>query len=141
METPETTSEQELADLGGRLAQLNEELYRLPSDDFAARIELKDRINVVRAEIAKVRSRPTPENREALLGELKRLEAQWDALAAGRIDVVRQAGGGSMGGDFGFAADAMRINREIDAVSGRAELETRIARIKEQLRALGDRDG
>lgn len=138
MDTPEVATDRALADLGSRLARLNEELYHLPSDDFVARIELRDRIREARAEIAQVRARATPENREALEAELHQLEKQWDALAAGRIDVVRQAGGGSMGGDFGFAADAMRINREIDAATGRAELEARIKRVKELLATFGD---
>lgn len=138
METPEVATDRELADLGSRLALLNEELHHLPSDDFVARIELRDRIREVRVEIARVRDRPTPENRDALQTELHQLEKQWDTLAADRIDVVRQSGGGSMGGDFGFAADAMRINREIDASTGRAELEARIARLREQLKAVDE---
>jgi hypothetical protein len=138
VEQPEVAKDRELADLGSRLALLNEELYQLPSDDFAARIEVRDRIREVRAEVARVRNRPTPENRHALQAELHQLEKQWDALAADRIDVVRQAGGGSMGGDFGFAADAMHINREIDASTGRAELEARIVRLRERLKALDE---
>lgn len=138
MDTPRIGTDQQLADLGAELGRLNEEYHGLPSDDFPARIELKDRIREVRAEIARLRSRPTPENRAALEAELRRAEEQWEALADDRIDVVKQAGGGSLGGDFGFAADAMRINREIDAASGRADLEARIIRLKEQLAALDE---
>lgn len=138
MQPPETTTDQELADLGSQLGQLNEELHQLAPDDFTGRIELRERINQVRAEIGEIQARPTAGQRGALLAELQRLEAQWDALADDRIDVVKQAGGGSTGGDFGFAADAMRLNREIDANSGRAQLEARILRLKQQLKTLDD---
>ena len=61
-----------------------------------------------------------------LRGELIELEIAWGRLADTGIDVVKQAGGGSGGGDFAFAADAQRPNRAIDEVHGRAQIEGRI---------------
>jgi hypothetical protein len=69
----------------------------------------------------------------ALMAELERLERRWEELSKQRIDVVKQAGGGSVGGDFGFAADAQRINRSIDESGGRAEIEARIKELRNRL--------
>lgn len=67
--------------------------------------------------------------------ELRAAEAQLDELLGRRIDVVRQAGG-SMGGDFGFTADAMKINREIDKAQGRTGLEARVRALRAKLAEL-----
>jgi len=68
--------------------------------------------------------------------ELAELTSEWDRVASERIDVVKQSGGGSQGGDFGFAADAMRINRAIDADRGRAVIESRIKELRNLLERL-----
>ena len=60
------------------------------------------------------------------------------SLAHARIDVVKQAGGGSGGGDFGFAADAQRLNRVIDKVHDRAGIEERIKELRSLLAELDD---
>ena len=67
--------------------------------------------------------------------ELAQLEAEWDRLRRTRIDVVKQAGG-SPGGDFGFATDAMQINRAIDAAGGREDLERRIKELRARLESM-----
>lgn len=69
----------------------------------------------------------------ALMAELEQLERRWDELSKRRIDVVKQAGGGSVGGDFGFATDAQRINRSIDESGGRAQIEARIKELRNRL--------
>jgi hypothetical protein len=71
--------------------------------------------------------------------ELAAAEARLDDLLGRRIDVVRQAGG-SLGGDFGFTADAMKINREIDAAQDRKGLETRVRELRSRLRQLEGED-
>ena len=50
-------------------------------------------------------------------------------------------GGGSTGGDFGFAADAVRLNQRIDEAAGRDELERRIRELKARLRQLEEQQG
>lgn len=74
-----------------------------------------------------------PTSRREMLLELERLTDAWDRLQKDRIDPVKQAGGGSAGGDFGFAADAVRLNQAIDAAGGREELERRIRELKRRL--------
>ena len=69
----------------------------------------------------------------ALMAELERLERRWNELSKRRIDVVKQAGGGSVGGDFGFATDAQAINRSIDESGGRAGIEARIKELRNRL--------
>lgn len=68
--------------------------------------------------------------------ELRAAEARLEDLHRRRIDVVKQAGGGSMGGDFGFTADAMEINRGIDKANDRAGLEARIRDLRSRLAEL-----
>jgi hypothetical protein len=68
--------------------------------------------------------------------QLRGAEAQLDELLGRRIDVVKQAGGGGLGGDFGLTADAMKINREIDAAQDRAGIEARVRALRAKLAQL-----
>lgn len=98
----------------------------LSSDD---RITLQER----RRELHRAAERLQGDDPVALMAELETLERRWDQLSKQRIDVVKQAGGGSVGGDFGFAADAQRINRSIDETGGRAKIEARIKELRNRL--------
>ena len=69
---------------------------------------------------------------------VRAVEQQLDDLAASRIDVVRQAGGGGQGGDFGLATDAMKLNWKIDAAADRPALEKRAQELRELLAELED---
>lgn len=77
-----------------------------------------------------------PATADRVREELRGAEARLDDLLRRRIDVVKQAGGGGMGGDFGFTADAMAINREIDAAQDRQGLEARIRDLRTRLAEL-----
>lgn len=73
-----------------------------------------------------------PTSRAELEGELARLDKAWDRLQRQRIDVVKQAGD-LAAGNFGFTADAVRLNQKIDIASGRDELERQIRELKAKL--------
>lgn len=73
-----------------------------------------------------------PTSRAELEGELARLDKAWDRLQRQRIDVVKQAGD-LAAGNFGFTADAVRLNQQIDIASGRDELERQIRELKAKL--------
>lgn len=91
------------------------------------------RLEERREELRREARREAPEPREALEAELRRLEKAWKRLQRQRIDPVRQAGGGSSGGDFGFATDAILLNQQIDEAQGRDELEDRIRELRARL--------
>lgn len=109
------------------LGQIRDRLDAEPSgDEYAELVARRD-------ELRREAREAVPTTKEALRAELDRLIGAWDRLQKQRIDPVKQAGGGSSGGDFGFAADAVRLNRYIDAAAGREELEKRIRDLKRRL--------
>jgi hypothetical protein len=113
----------ELTRIRDRLAE------SLEGDEYAALVARRD-------ELRRDARQAVPTTKEAVRAELERLLDAWDRLAKQRIDPVKQAGGGSTGGDFGFAADAVRLNQAIDAAGGREELERRIRELKARLESL-----
>ncbi len=115
----------------GDLAALRSEIDALGDTDPARGIELRERREGLRAEAGAIHDAAHPGGMERRWrAESIELEAAWDRLAHTRIDVVKQAGGGSAGGDFGFAADAQHLNRVIDEVHGRAQIEDRIKELR-----------
>ena len=127
-----TDVRQRLADIAIELDLLEERVANTPEDDFNARIDLKDQRRELLAEASRLR-RELPVDREALQAELAELRDRADELRKQRIDPVKQAGGGSGGGDFGFAGDAWRLNRHIDAASGIDGVLGRISEIESKL--------
>ncbi len=80
-----------------------------------------------------------PRTRSEVTAELRHLEELLDELLEhGRIDQVKQAGGGA-GGGFGFTADTWELNRQIDAAHDREGLERRIRELREELADLDER--
>ena len=98
----------------------------LADDDYLGKLDLKERDRELRTELARLRTEVHPElTVEQARAELADIERRLEQIAASRIDVVKQAGGGGQGGDFGFATDALKLNWKIDEAAGRAELEAR----------------
>jgi hypothetical protein len=120
-------------DLDEILAELTQIRDRIAATSDS---EERTRLETRRQELRRMAREEVPPSRAELRAELQRLESAWDRLQKTRIDPVKQAGGGSIGGDFGFAADAVRINQQIDSAAGRADLERRIM----ELRTLLDDD-
>jgi hypothetical protein len=111
------------------LAELNRIRDRLTEEvDRLERSQLLERQEELRAEARRV----APQDRSDLEFQLARLVEAWDRLQRQRIDVVKQAGD-LAAGNFGFATDAVNLNRKIDAAAGRTELEARIRELKAKL--------
>ena len=114
------------------LVWISERLGQVEDPDEQTRLEA--RRNELRIE-ARLVGQEEPRSLERVRDELRAAEARLDDLLHRRIDVVRQAGG-SQGGDFAFTADAMKINREIDAAQDRSGLEARVRLLRAKLREL-----
>jgi ClpP class serine protease len=119
----------DLDDLRRELSRLHLELGDVPEGDLERRQSIHEQQEKLRSEVQQLLAA----DRTALEAELADLEQRWKQLAAKRIDVVAQAGDISAGGNFGFTADAQRINRAIDEAHGRTQIEDRIKRIREML--------
>ncbi len=119
------------------LEEVRRQLAQAPADAYTTRIDLRERERDLQAQLAKL-ERERPVDAAALRAELEALERRRDRLAKERIDVVSQAGGGSAGGDFAFATDAWKLNRQIDEATGLNEIEDRIAEIKARLAGRGE---
>ncbi len=113
---------EELASIRDRLEQ---------AVDSSERVDLLER----REELHREAREAAPTSRAELKEQLSRLIKAWDRLQRQRIDVVKQAGD-LAAGNFGFAADAVRLNQQIDVASGRDELERRIREVKAKLAAM-----
>ncbi len=121
----------ELAAIAARLDQLD-------PDDVAARTALQDRRRELHRAAREAATDPSdPAVRARLIEELELLRRRWLDLQRERIDVVKQAGD-LAAGNFGFTADAMRLNRAIDEAGDRAQLEARIRRLQSLLGEDGD---
>jgi len=112
----------ELASIRGRLEE---------AVDADVRLDLQER----REELHREARDAAPNPRAELEQQLDRLDKAWDRLQKQRIDVVKQAGD-LAAGNFGFTADAVRLNQQIDRASGREELERRIRELKAKLAAM-----
>ncbi len=118
---------EELASIRDRLEQ---------AVDASERVDLLER----REELHREAREAAPTSRAELKEQLDRLVKAWDRLQKQRIDLVKQAGD-LAAGNFGFTADAVRLNQQIDFASGRDELEGRIRELKAKLAAMGEVDG
>jgi len=119
------------------LVAIRAELDAVPAANSTRRLELAQVLDRLRIEAKQIRDTAYPrEMARQWRAELAELLSVWDRVASERIDVVKQAGGGSHGGDFGFTADAMRINRVIDADRGRVGIEARVKELRILLEGL-----
>jgi len=129
-----------MRDLSEVLADLiatRSDLDAAPADGNERRVELNAALDRLRIEARQIREADYPaEMARQWRTDLAELIYKWDQAASERVDVVRQSGGGSAGGDFAFAADAMRINRMIDSDRGRADIEARIQELRNLLDGL-----
>ena len=100
-------------------------------EDFAGMLELKNQTRDLQIEAARLRSDlERPATPALIREELATVEHRLAAIDATHLNVVRQAGGGSAGGDFAFAIDAQKLNQQIDEGAGRATLEARAKQLR-----------
>ncbi len=110
-----------------------------PENDLARREALREAVLEARAELRRMDRKLFPDPDDAML-RLAHLEQRYDEIMrTSRIDVVSQSGGGSSGGDFGFAAGAWELNQKIDAAHGIHELEAEIRALREHVEELRGR--
>lgn len=110
------------------LAEIHEELLRLPKDDFDRRSVLRSRQNELRQLSAQILDGQPLEDARHLRAAFTRLAELRDRMLDERIS------GSSVGGDAIWGELAMSINRAIDAGNGVEEVEERLQEILSQLR-------
>ncbi len=136
-DTFERDRSQRLGEVLGELEDVRRRREAVADDDFLAMLDLKERDRELRIEAAELRSAIRPlATAEQVRAELRAIEHQLEGILASRIDVVKQAGGGSAGGDFGQALDAHKLNRHIEEAAGRPALEARAHDLRNQLEEL-----
>lgn len=107
-------------------------------EDFSTRLDLKERMRELEIEASQLRTRlRSPASIDQARRELADIERQLEEIDRSHLDVVRQAGGGSAGGDFAFATDAHRLNRQIDEAAGRGPLERRARELRRWIEQAG----
>ena len=107
-------------------------------EDFAGMLELKDQTRDLQIEATRLRTEMERPATPALIRqELAAVERRLAAVDASHVNVVRQAGGGSAGGDFAFAIDAQKLNQQIDEGADRAILEARARQLRRWIEELG----
>lgn len=121
----------DLESITKRLAEIQDELTKLPDDAFAAKMDLRAEQDQLRAYARAYRegiddSRDTDE----LLAELRQLRHRLAEIDRMKIDMVKQSGstGGAGPGADGWGG--VQLNQQIDAAQGTDELRKRIGRIK-----------
>ena len=117
-------------DIVRQLSEVQDRLNALPDDAFAQRWELRTLQQELR-EQARAFSYARDEDRfdEDLLDELHSLRGRMKAIERQRIDLVGQAGGGSMSGEMGNLG-GVKLNKSMDDASGLPKIKARIGVIK-----------
>jgi hypothetical protein len=125
---PESTST--VAEVTARLAEVQLRLLDLPDDAFAEKYELIKEQARLRAEAANFAEAIDSERSdEELLRELGALRSRMQSIEKQRIDLVMQAGGGSLTGEMGNLG-GVQINKGIDDAFGLPKIKARIGSIK-----------
>ena len=117
-------------DIVKQLSEVQDRLNALPDDAFAERWELRTLQGELR-EKARAFAYEQDEDKfdEDLLDELRALRERMKAIERQRIDLVSQAGGGSMSGEMGNLG-GVKLNRSMDEASGLPKIKARIGAIK-----------
>ena len=129
----------DLEEIVRELAEIPERLDALPEDAFLERIEMRERMNELRAEAMRLEeATPSDESVDGLLAHLANLRRQRDVAKQAEISEEGQAGS-YYGGYRGSRSmwDAAKLNRQIRVGRGLPELEEQIAQIERELFARG----
>lgn len=128
LEMPESTPT--VAEVTAQLADVQMRLLDLPDDAFAEKYRLIQKRAKLRAEAANFAEMIDSERSDDdLLRELSALRSQMRSIEGKRIDLVKQAGGGSMSGEMGNLG-GVQINKGIDDAYGLPRIKARIGIIK-----------
>ena len=117
-------------EINRKLADVQDRLIALPEDAFAQRWELRKEQDELR-EQAREFAYAVDEDKfdDELLSELRSLRKRMKAIEHQRIDLVGQAGGGSMSGEMSNLG-GVKLNRSIDNAMGLPKIRARIGVIK-----------
>lgn len=123
-------------ELNRRLADIQDELLQVPSDDFSRKYALHLERDSLRDETAKYKrdqdvDRPSSE----MIAEVKALKSQLAAIRSGYVNAVGQAGAGE--GGWNGPADTIALNAGIDKAQGVERIVHRIARLETILKERG----
>jgi len=121
-----------------RLAEVLEEIEEIrhrrdtiDAEDFSGMLELTEQRRALQIEATRLRTDlERPATTSQIHSELEAIEQRLAAIDASHVDVVKQAGGGSAGGDFAFAIDAQKLNQQIDEGADRPALEARARQLR-----------
>lgn len=117
-------------DLVRQLSEVQDQLNALPDDAFALRSELRTRQSELREQARSFAyARDEDKFDEDLLEELRALRDRMKVIERQRIDLVGQAGGGSMSGEMGNLG-GVKLNRSMDEAAGLPQIKARIGEIK-----------
>ncbi len=127
-----------LAEVLREIEEIRHRREIIDPEDFAGMLELKDQTRDLQIEATRLRTeRERPATPALIRQELAAVERRLAAVDASHVNVVRQAGGGSGGGDFAFAIDAQKLNQQIDEGAHRPALEARAELLRRWLKELG----
>jgi hypothetical protein len=119
-----------VAEVTAQLADVQMRLLDLPDDAFAEKYRLIEEQSRLRAEAAKFAEMIDSERSDDdLLRELGALRSRMQSIEKQRIDLVMQAGGGSLTGEMGNLG-GVQINKGIDDAFGLPRIKARIGIIK-----------
>ena len=128
----------EIDDVLSELAALEDELLAADEDDFALRLELRQRQEELRARARELAAEHTPESEEQLHRKLEHLKRRRDEHVATRLPQSSAAQTGMGGGiDPGYVHE---MNRAMAETFGLEELETEIRRLEEELAEYDEHD-
>lgn len=126
-----------LQELNRRLAEIQDELMSLGSEDFARKYELQVERDQLREETSKyARDRDFDRASSELIKELKALRNRLIGIRSGYANAVGMAGSMDAAGSSG-AADSIYLNAGIDSAHGVDSLVQRIARLETILEERG----
>lgn len=124
----ETTPD--VGEVTAQLADVQKRLLELPGDAFAEKYRLIEEQSKLRSEAAQFADMIDSERSDdELLRELSALRHQMQSIENRRIDLVMQAGGGSLTGEMGNLG-GVQINKGIDDAFGLPRIKARIGVIK-----------
>jgi hypothetical protein len=117
-------------DIARQLSEVLDELIALPDDAFAQRWELRKRQEELREQARAFAYAPDEDKfDDELLDELRALRDRMKVIERQRINLVSQAGGGSMSGEMGNLG-GVKLNKSMDDASGLPKIKARIGAIK-----------
>lgn len=134
------SGERDLSEALSALEALQRELAALPSDDFAARADLRDRRHALHAEIGRLRE-GLPEDMQELRARLAALEAELSRAMSSRVSTASQGAGGGPGGTALEPKVLAELNRRIDDGQGTQQLADQVGELRRRLARLSEREG